>query len=441
MRNGVDEAATTQGSTPVTGSVAWVDVRTMTSVRWGRPTGVSTMAYALRKIGQAVRGDDRICPVGTALVAVAFGPVAGTVPLRVLGGRLARAVGPGLLFDRSDTGLSTAIGLAGPVDGSDADGPDAVIRRALAASRTSRALLDRDAAAGSACAAAVVTADRLVTGHPSPGGPGPSFQPVHLRTARSYLATRVDGVPGLRAADRRDAPDPGRAPRPVSSRTVLVVDPMAVTGRAPGFALSATASLIERFGCRTATAAVEPDDPLVMTVDGVDIDLVVLVLDGAWVGRSPSWSDGAWGLPARLTTAYVDKGVPVLAVSAGAGAGAVASCVAQGALALFDPDHLAEALGSLERLSADEARQVAELDFPDRFHALLGLTAGERRVLFYLTEGWAAQDIADELVVSLTTVRSHIRSVLRKLGVRSQLAAVAVANSRDLEHHNLSDAG
>jgi DNA-binding NarL/FixJ family response regulator len=40
--------------------------------------------------------------------------------------------------------------------------------------------------------------------------------------------------------------------------------------------------------------------------------------------------------------------------------------------------------------------------------------------------------MAEELVVSLTTVRSHIKSVLRKLGVRSQLAAVAAANSRDL---------
>ncbi len=76
--------------------------------------------------------------------------------------------------------------------------------------------------------------------------------------------------------------------------------------------------------------------------------------------------------------------------------------------------------------------------FPNRFRALLGLTVGERRILFYLTEGWAAQDIADELVVSLTTVRSHIRSVLRKLEVRSQLAAVAIANSRDLEHHQVT---
>jgi DNA-binding NarL/FixJ family response regulator len=128
----------------------------------------------------------------------------------------------------------------------------------------------------------------------------------------------------------------------------------------------------------------------------------------------------------------------VLVVSAGAGAGAMAACVAQGALALFNLDRLADALRSLDGFSVEETRQVSELGFPDRFRSLLGLTAGERRVLFYLTEGWAAQDVADELVVSLTTVRSHIRSVLRKLGVRSQLAAVAIANSRDLEHHKVT---
>ena len=163
-----------------------------------------------------------------------------------------------------------------------------------------------------------------------------------------------------------------------------------------------------------------------------------MVLDGAWVGRSPNWATGSWGLPARLTNTFVDKGIPVLAVSAGAGAGAIASCVAHGALALFALDGVADALHSLEGLSIEEARCIAGLDFAEPFQALLGLTAGERRVLFYLTEGWAAQDIADELVVSLTTVRSHIRSVLRKLGVRSQLAAVAIANSRDLEHHTVS---
>ena len=219
-----------------------------------------------------------------------------------------------------------------------------------------------------------------------------------------------------------------------SSLCVLVVDPMATRTGATGFPVQTVLSVTEHLGCRASGALVRPDDPLVMSVGGEDVDLVILVLDGAWSGASPDWATGAWGLPSRLTGAYVDKGTPVLAVSAGAGAGAVAACVAKGALAVFSLDCVADAIRSLDGLSVDEARQVAELGFPARFSSLVGLTAGERRVLFHLTQGWTAQEVADELVVSLTTVRSHIRSVLRKLGVRSQLAAVAIANSRDLEH-------
>jgi DNA-binding NarL/FixJ family response regulator len=119
-------------------------------------------------------------------------------------------------------------------------------------------------------------------------------------------------------------------------------------------------------------------------------------------------------------------------MSAGAGAGALASCVAQGASALFSPDQLPDLLHSLGARTDDDLLSAAPLNYSARFRALVELTASERRVLYYLTEGWTAQDMTDELVVSLTTVRSHIRSVLRKLGVRSQLAAVAIANGRDL---------
>ena len=56
------------------------------------------------------------------------------------------------------------------------------------------------------------------------------------------------------------------------------------------------------------------------------------------------------------------------------------------------------------------------------------LTQREREVLALLIEGLAAEEIAESRYVALTTVRSQIRSVLRKLGVRSQLAAVARAS-------------
>jgi DNA-binding NarL/FixJ family response regulator len=56
------------------------------------------------------------------------------------------------------------------------------------------------------------------------------------------------------------------------------------------------------------------------------------------------------------------------------------------------------------------------------------LTSRERDVLAALVDGLCAEEIAETHYVALTTVRSQIRSVLQKLGVRSQLAAVAQAN-------------
>jgi len=58
---------------------------------------------------------------------------------------------------------------------------------------------------------------------------------------------------------------------------------------------------------------------------------------------------------------------------------------------------------------------------------LRSLSPRETEVLGALIEGRSAETIASEQFVSLGTVRSHIRSILRKLGVTSQLAAVAAA--------------
>ncbi len=56
------------------------------------------------------------------------------------------------------------------------------------------------------------------------------------------------------------------------------------------------------------------------------------------------------------------------------------------------------------------------------------LTPREEEILFALTEGQTASAISECSYVSLATVRSQIRSVLMKLGVRSQLAAVVLVH-------------
>lgn len=56
-----------------------------------------------------------------------------------------------------------------------------------------------------------------------------------------------------------------------------------------------------------------------------------------------------------------------------------------------------------------------------------GLTRREREVLRLLVEGLRSDEIAGRLFISRKTVGTHIEHILRKLGVRSQAQAVALA--------------
>jgi PAS domain S-box-containing protein len=61
------------------------------------------------------------------------------------------------------------------------------------------------------------------------------------------------------------------------------------------------------------------------------------------------------------------------------------------------------------------------------------LTPRQAEVLRHLEAGRSTSQIADDLSLSVETVRNHIRAVLRKLGAHSRLEAVAIARQRGLE--------
>lgn len=58
-----------------------------------------------------------------------------------------------------------------------------------------------------------------------------------------------------------------------------------------------------------------------------------------------------------------------------------------------------------------------------------GLTAREKEILQYLSEGNTYQMIASKLFISISTVRTHIMSIYEKLQVNSKIEAIRKMNS------------
>lgn len=67
----------------------------------------------------------------------------------------------------------------------------------------------------------------------------------------------------------------------------------------------------------------------------------------------------------------------------------------------------------------------------------LVLTAREIQILRLLESGLSNQELADHLYIALPTVKNHVHSVLRKLGVSTR--GEAAAYSRSMRRHELAD--
>lgn len=71
--------------------------------------------------------------------------------------------------------------------------------------------------------------------------------------------------------------------------------------------------------------------------------------------------------------------------------------------------------------------QVSDLVEEPHEHVELHLTPRQAEVLALLERGRTTRQIAEELHLSVETVRNHVRRLLRTLGAHSRLEAVAVA--------------
>ena len=147
-------------------------------------------------------------------------------------------------------------------------------------------------------------------------------------------------------------------------------------------------------------------------------------------------SDGSM----RALELFRDHGIAVVIITATSDPVLHARCLESGAAGVIEKSAPIERLidavhRSLRREPVMSAAKVAELQAALRVarreeaqaSPLQALTGKERAVLKALTRGHSAGRIARDQGVSILTVRTHIRNLLLKLDVHTQLEAVVMA--------------
>ena len=129
----------------------------------------------------------------------------------------------------------------------------------------------------------------------------------------------------------------------------------------------------------------------------------------------------------------------IIVLSASAEAGRIVAAVDAGAVAWVRKDesgeHLLHVIGRVRRgetwVPPAELGQVFRLLLGEREmmrqeDPLAVLTRRERDVLLHMAEGADRKEVAERLHLSVNTVRTHMQSLMAKLGVHSALEAVAM---------------
>ncbi len=93
-----------------------------------------------------------------------------------------------------------------------------------------------------------------------------------------------------------------------------------------------------------------------------------------------------------------------------------------------------ELRGAIERVAAGGTYVDPRLDpillSPRATAQVPQLSPREREIMHLMAEGMTADAIADKLTLSVETVRTHVRNVIRKLQARNRVHAIAMALER-----------
>ena len=171
----------------------------------------------------------------------------------------------------------------------------------------------------------------------------------------------------------------------------------------------------EAGGGEAAVAAAASEMPDVVLMD-------LVMPDGDGVAAIRALTGAAPGARVLVLSSFADDERIFAAMQAGA-AGYLLKDV--------DPDALAEAIREIHRgrpvlhpdVAARLMRRVADPAGP----AAEALTPRGREVLRLVVEGYANKQIARRLAITEKTVKTHVSSILQKLGVADRTAAAVLA--------------
>lgn len=162
--------------------------------------------------------------------------------------------------------------------------------------------------------------------------------------------------------------------------------------------------------------------------DPVDVDVVLLDLNLGARGSGLDLMPALGGTVVVVLTGQTDTAELAAAYDAGVVA------VLEKSIPFPKLVRQLEAIAKGDTTEADQRRhevigrrRTEEAERARRLEPFEELTSREQAVLGMLLEGLQAAEIAEASFVSISTVRSQIRSILAKLGVNSQLTAVAMA--------------
>jgi DNA-binding NarL/FixJ family response regulator len=139
-------------------------------------------------------------------------------------------------------------------------------------------------------------------------------------------------------------------------------------------------------------------------------------------------NEGSWGPSAndqglegyQLLTTTREFGIPTIVVSGVASVDEIQRAYNEQAIYAYLEKQAFDrnAFRRLVKEALENAQHNSELNL---------LTSREREVFDMLTQGMTNKEIADELVITLNTVKRHLKAIFEKLGVHSRAAAIVKA--------------